>query len=83
MLVKCLGCGGTFDIPDLAPAQIINMPEVTLIVAIHTQRTQCPQCNTDTLPVVMEVSMAVAAAQAPPPTKEQSRIIAPGGFHIQ
>ena len=78
----CLQCKGEIEMPDLAPPTILNSPLKSVIVIDHAQATLCPHCGIETLPIVMNASLAIAAAPAPP-TQDKPLIVGPGGLRIQ
>ena len=81
MICHCLQCKGQIEMPDLAVPTIMNGPLKSVIVIDHPVATLCPHCGVDTLPIVMNVNLAIAAAPAPP-SQEKPLIVLPGGLRV-
>jgi hypothetical protein len=44
MQAICRGCQKVIDVPDLPEPQIVNLPNMSMVIVEHTRRGVCPHC---------------------------------------
>lgn len=77
--VVCLGCRQPLEMDGPRPANIINLPDCSVIVVQHAKQATCPRCGCVTIAVM---SASVAMAAHPLPDEHPDILIAPAGLRL-